>query len=90
MEKGSYSRSFPASTKPICIHYNKKWKAASEKFERALAYQLPLNFLLFKRTLVPSCTLAPSDLSLFVLAASLRFGHSWHFLPNRPRRYRAT
>ena len=32
MEKGSYSRSFQASTKPICIHYNKKWKTASEKF----------------------------------------------------------
>ncbi|KOX78171.1 hypothetical protein WN51_09530 [Melipona quadrifasciata] len=34
VEKGSYSRSFPAPTKPICIHYNKKWKTANYQIER--------------------------------------------------------
>lgn len=43
-KKGSYSRSFPAPTKPICIHYNKKWKAASEKFERALGLSTSSEF----------------------------------------------
>lgn len=30
-----FSHAFLATAKPICIHYNKKWKAPSEKFERA-------------------------------------------------------
>ena len=52
------------------------------------AYQLPLNFLLFKRTLVPSPVFAPPILSLLRSAClSLRSGHSWHFLPNTRRRY---
>jgi len=52
-QKRGFQRPFLlAAAKPICIHYNKKWKAPSEKFERAHpAYQLPLNFILFKGVL---------------------------------------
>lgn len=83
---------FQASAKPICIHYNKKWKAPSEKFERGLAYQLPLNFLLFKRTLVPSSVLIPRapvpprprslQRSSLHPPSPVR-GHSRHSLPRR-------
>lgn len=59
-KKGSQRPSFLAAAKPICIHYNKKWKAPSEKFERAPpAYQLPLNFILFKGGTYPRPLLHP-------------------------------
>lgn len=77
-KKGFSRSSFLVTAKPICIHYNKKWKASSEKFERAhpRAYQLPLNFILFKGTFV--CARArvfPLPQSILLSDRTLPFQH---------------